>query len=136
MPRDNNYYIVLKKALVGALEVLEKPLVTRWGKRWKSVGIYPLNGKALVYVFLWEVTYYCTFRIRCNSTAAIYLRFVRSSSTHVSLQLGSSLKDNRSQKLLVITHSKYYTSTCNTRLLKPITVFLLDPGHQELYSAI
>jgi len=22
------------------------------GKRWKSVGIYPLNGKALVYVFL------------------------------------------------------------------------------------
>ena len=35
-------WIVLKKALVGALEVLEKPLVTRW----ESV------GKVLVYVFL------------------------------------------------------------------------------------
>ena len=45
-------WIVLKKALVVALEVLEKPLVTRW----ESVGIYLLNGKALVYVFLWEVT--------------------------------------------------------------------------------
>ena len=33
---------MLKKELGGALELLEKPLVTRW----KSVGVYPLNGKA------------------------------------------------------------------------------------------
>ena len=37
------------------------------GKRWKSVWIYPLTGKVLVYVFLWEVTF---VKVKSNMTSA------------------------------------------------------------------
>ena len=43
------------------------------GKRWKSVGIYPLNGKALVYVFLWEVTYYGSYHIVVNNLLKLFM---------------------------------------------------------------
>ena len=36
---------------------------SRWKTRWLAVGFYPFNGKPLVNVFAWEVTYQLKIRI-------------------------------------------------------------------------
>ena len=47
----------VEESVGGSIGSVGKAVGNPLGKRWKSVGIYPLNGKVLVYVFPSEVTF-------------------------------------------------------------------------------
>ena len=48
----------VEESVGGSVGSVGKAVGKALGKCWKSVGIYPLNGKALVHVFLSEVTFW------------------------------------------------------------------------------